>query len=55
MYWIVDTDERTIERWRLDDSPVELLTASIQWQPDPDVPPLAIDLPGFFDRVHGLV
>ena len=53
-YWIVDTDERTIERWRLDDSPVELLTASIQWQPDPDVPPLTIDLPGFFDRVHGL-
>ena len=53
-YWIVDTDERIVERWRPDDSPVETLTESIEWQPDPDVPPLVIDLPGYFDRVHGL-
>jgi Uma2 family endonuclease len=53
-YWIVDIDERTIERSRPDDSPVELLTESLQWHPDPDVPALVIDLPAYFDRVHGL-
>jgi Uma2 family endonuclease len=53
-YWIVDTDERTIERWRPDDSPVELLTESVEWQPDRDVPPLVIDLPGYFDRAQGM-
>jgi len=53
-YWIVDTDERTVDLWRPDDSPVEILTESLQWRPDPDGPPLVIDLPGYFDRVHGL-
>jgi len=53
-YWIVDTDERTVERRRPDDSPAETLTESIEWQPDPDVPSLVIDLPGYFDRIHGL-
>ena len=53
-YWIVNTAERTVERQRPDDSPVEILTESLQWQPDPDAPPLVIDLPGYFDRVHGL-
>jgi len=52
-YWIVDIDERTIERWRPDDSPVELLTESLQWGPDEDVPPLVIGLPSYFDRVSG--
>ena len=53
-YWIVDTDERTVERWRPDDSPVEILTESLEWRPDRNVPPLVIELPGYFDRVHGL-
>ena len=53
-YWIVDTDERTVERRRPDDSPVELLTGSLQWRPDPDAPPLVVDLPAYFDRVHGI-
>jgi len=53
-YWVVDIDERSIERWRPDDSPVELLAESLQWQPDRDVPPLVVDLPSYFDRVHGL-
>jgi Uma2 family endonuclease len=53
-YWIVDTDERAVERCRPDDSPVEMLTESLEWQPDRDVAPLVIDLPGYFDRVHGL-
>ena len=53
-YWIVDADARTIERRRLNDLPVEMLTESIAWTPDPDVPALVIELPGYFDRVHGI-
>ena len=52
-YWIVDTDNRTVERHRPDDSPVEILTESLKWQPDLDAPPLVIDLPAYFDHVHG--
>jgi Uma2 family endonuclease len=53
-YWIVDTDSRTVERHRPDDSPVEILSESLQWQPDFDAPALVIDLPAYFDRVHGI-
>jgi hypothetical protein len=38
----------------MDDSTVEILTESLQWQPDFDAPPLVIDLGGDFDRVHGI-
>ena len=27
----------------------------IEWRPDRDAAPLVIDLPAYFDRVHGLV
>jgi len=52
-YWVVDTDARTVERYRLDDS-FEILTESLEWRPDRDLPPLVIDLPACFDRVHGI-
>ena len=52
-YWVVDTDARTVERYRPDDS-FEILTESLEWRPDHDVPALVIDLPAYFDRVHGL-
>ena len=54
-YWIVDTTERTVERRRPDDSQAEILTESLQWHPELDAPPLVVDLPGYFDRVHGIV
>jgi Uma2 family endonuclease len=54
-YWIVNTDERIVERWRSDNSPVEILTETLQWQPDLDAPALVVDLAAYFDRVHGLV
>ncbi|HEX5072467.1 MAG TPA: hypothetical protein VFW03_04670 [Gemmatimonadaceae bacterium] len=50
---IVDTDARTVEHYRPDDS-FEILTESLEWRPDHDAPPLVIDLPAYFDRVHGL-
>ena len=53
-YWIVDTDARAIERRRPDDSPVETHTESIEWQPEFGIPALAVDLPVYFDRVHGV-
>jgi len=54
-YWIVDTVERVVERSRPDDTPVAILNESLEWQPEFDAPPLVIDLPAYFDRVHGLV
>jgi Uma2 family endonuclease len=53
-YWIVDLEHRTVERWRPSDSAPETLTETLEWQPERDVPPLVIDLPGYFDREHGL-
>ena len=53
-YWLVDTDARAIERRRPNDPVVEVLTESIEWTPDPDAPALIIDLPRYFDRVHGI-
>ena len=47
-YWIVDHDARVIERWRPDDKRPEILTHAIEWQPDPAIPALEIDLPAFF-------
>ena len=52
-YWVVDTDARTVERYQPDDS-VEILTESLEWRPDHEVPALVIDLPACFDRVHGI-
>jgi len=53
-YWIVDVENRTVERWRPDDSVPEALAETLQWQPDASAPPLVIDLPAYFDRVTGL-
>lgn len=53
-YWIVDSDERVVERWRPDDTMAERLEETLLWQPDESVPTLTIDLLAYFDRVHGL-
>ena len=54
-YWIVNTADRVIERWRFDDTPAAILNQTLEWQPDSDAPSLVVDLPAYFDRVHGLV
>ena len=48
-YWIVDLDARTFERWRPDDTRPEVLLDVITWEPRDGIPPLEINLPGFFD------
>ena len=50
-YWIVDVDARVIERWRPDDERPEILAERIEWQPRPDIAPLAIDLSEYFREV----
>ena len=52
-YWIVDTDERTVERWRPNDTFPAVFTDTLVWHPDPGCTPLIIDLPAYFRSVHG--
>lgn len=51
-YWIVDPAARLVERWRPADSRPELIVGTLEWQPDPDVPALRVDLPAYFSAVH---
>lgn len=51
-YWVIDADARIVERWRVDGT-VEELSASLRWQPWPNVPPLEIDLAAYLARVAG--
>jgi len=50
-YWIVAIDARLIERWRPDDVRPEILTDTIEWQPDASAPALVIELEKLFERV----
>ena len=52
-YWIVDTDNRRVERWRPNDTPAETLTSTLEWQPDRFAEALIIDLRQYFARVTG--
>ena len=49
-YWIADPDARTIERWRPGDDRPEIITDSIEWQPEGAWNPLTISLPALFSR-----
>jgi Uma2 family endonuclease len=51
-YWIVDLDARVVERWRPGDERPEVATEKLEWQPEPAVPPLVMDLVAFFREVH---
>ena len=50
-YWIVDVEARLVERWRPGDDRPEILTETLEWQPDPSGEPLRIDLQGFFREI----
>ena len=50
-YWIVDVDQRQVERWTPRDDVPELLQGRLEWRPGADVPALEIDLGALFERV----
>lgn len=50
-YWIVDTEQRLIERWRPGAEAPEILTERLLWAPDVHAPPLGIDLAALFAKV----
>ena len=52
-YWIVDVDARLVERWRPEDERPEILAEQLEWQPDPALPPLGLDLPSYFREAIG--
>lgn len=47
-YWIVDTDARLVEHWRPGDERPGILDVRLDWQPNPGIPPLVVDLPAYF-------
>jgi len=47
-YWIVDTDERGIERWTPDATEPEVLRSSLSWQPVIAHEPLVVDVEEYF-------
>ena len=49
-YWIVDLDERVVERWRPAQETPELLRDRLEWAPR-GRDPLLIDVATFFERV----
>jgi Uma2 family endonuclease len=51
-YWIVDLDARLVERWRPGDVRPEVLAEKLEWQPEPSLPPLVLDLVALFREVH---
>lgn len=50
-YWIVDPDQRRVERWRPAEDTPEILFETLTWQPEAPVIPLRIELAPFFDAV----
>ena len=51
-YWIVDVQERAVERWRRGDTRAELLGERIEWLPNGATEPLVIDLQEYFASVN---
>jgi Uma2 family endonuclease len=47
-YWIVDLDQRQIERWGPADTAPEILTEHLTWQPATEMPAFHLDLPSLF-------
>ena len=50
-YWIVDCDQRRVERWRPGAPAPEVLTERLLWVPHAHAPPLEIDIAALFAKV----
>ena len=51
-FWIVDLKARLVERWRPGDKRPEVAGLRLEWQPEPALPRLVLDLAAFFREVH---
>jgi Uma2 family endonuclease len=52
-YWIVDTRQRLVERWRRGSVAPQILTDSLVWTPREGLPPFVLALPTYFDELGG--
>jgi len=52
-YWVVDTANGLVERWRPGEEDPEVLLESLEWAPRDGEEPLVIDLPAYFRGVLG--
>jgi Uma2 family endonuclease len=50
-YWVVDLDQRHVERWRPGDSAPDVVSGDLVWHPDARTPPLTVELPRLFQIV----
>jgi Uma2 family endonuclease len=50
--WIVDLKARLVERWLAGDKRPEVAAEKLEWQPEPALPPLVLDLVALFREVH---
>ena len=51
-YWIVDTGQRLIERWRRGDTEPEIITETLVWTPRAELPPFTLELAPYFDEIE---
>lgn len=51
-YWIVDTEQRHVERWSPGAFAPEVLEHSLVWEPVPGVAPLTLNVAELFRHVH---
>ena len=52
-YWIIDPEERRIERWKPGSDVGEILTTTIEWAPEGAAETLRLDIPSLFTRALG--
>ena len=50
-YWVVDLEQRHVERWRPGDTAPDVVSGELVWHPDARTPPLTIELPHLFALV----
>jgi Uma2 family endonuclease len=50
-YWIIDTGQRLVERWRRGATMPDVVTDTLVWQPLVNRPPFTLVLPAYFDGI----
>lgn len=51
-YWIVDCDQRVVERWRPGAATPELVGTTLEWRPEGATRAFVLDVIAFFGAVH---